>query len=484
MIGDSRPNQDRDQGAVLLLVLAVSIVLSLVVLALANFVAADLRYAQVVDGQARRLASAESGIDYALDRLRLNQTLCATDVAAGSSVSLHGSTTGGTPMPSLLNGTDTRVTCQRLDGAIADVAGWAVIISDPLAGGPNDRIRVDGDGTALVTGPVFLPNPNAVQIGSDSIFRLGDADLWYTSAPNCETPKRLSDMPTRLVIGPPDARGPECTTRTWNQTFSAPPVPALPTNIAGDTNGDGVVDQDSDADGRVDGVLVGSCLVFSPGKYTMVPDVPLGTAVYFQSGDYHLDFNDEWTVDDATVWVGRSSYAATIPNSSSCGTARNADVLGGATFYFDRHSRLVVESNGAIEMFERAQGAYSVSVQALTGSTTGSSTSLIHTRPEGEIVIHGLVWAPDGRFEFDNEVVNSIQQLLGGIVVGRLWTLRVYPSGFKIAPATSTVDTRVLLTSTSTLNGVSTTVEAVVAYRPQAASLDNRVAVTSYRVVD
>ena len=73
--------------------------------------------------------------------------------------------------------------------------------------------------------------------------------------------------------------------------------------------------------------------------------------------------------------------------------------------------------------------------------------------------------------------------LLGGIVVAGFWTLNVDLAGFAIEPATSIVDTRILLTSTSTLNGVSTTVEAVVAYRPQAANLDDRVAVTSFRVV-
>jgi Tfp pilus assembly protein PilX len=96
MTTDSRPSSDRDQGAILLLVLAVAIVLSLVVLALAEFVAADLRYAQLVDSQSKRLTSAESGIDYALDRLRLNQTLCATD-AASSPVNLNGASSPGTP---------------------------------------------------------------------------------------------------------------------------------------------------------------------------------------------------------------------------------------------------------------------------------------------------------------------------------------------------------------------------------------------------
>ena len=55
--------------------------LSLVVLAVANFVAADLRYSQIIDSHAKTLTSAESGIDYAVDRLRLNQTLCVTDTA-------------------------------------------------------------------------------------------------------------------------------------------------------------------------------------------------------------------------------------------------------------------------------------------------------------------------------------------------------------------------------------------------------------------
>ena len=55
-----------------------AIVLSLVVLALANFVAADLRYTQAVNARAETLSTAESGIDYAVARLQANQTLCAT----------------------------------------------------------------------------------------------------------------------------------------------------------------------------------------------------------------------------------------------------------------------------------------------------------------------------------------------------------------------------------------------------------------------
>lgn len=500
-----RPN-DRDPGAILLLVLGVTIVLSLIVLALANFVAADLRYSQVIDARAKTLSSAESGIDYAVDRLRLNQTLCATDAAAGGPVSLNGSSSVGTPLPAALNGTDTRITCQRLDHDIADVAGWAVVIADPL-GTPNARLQVTMTGTVPFGGPVFVRDPNRSATDSDSKIELADGDLWYTDTSGCSIPKQSSDLPIGLVVGPATARGPECTTRLWSDLFSTPPIPTLPTNIAGDTDGDGVVDpaSDSDGDGLLDGVLVGSCRVFSPGLYTMMPDIPSGTSAYFQSGEYHLDFiptalnpSTEWTIaHTVSVWVGHAGPLAgseQVPNAA-CAAARDADVGGtGATFYFDGTSRLKLESDGNVEMFARQQGQYMMSVHALPGSTSSSSSPLIRTVTFGtaptDLVVHGLVWAPDGWFTFGNQNPGALQKLLGGIVVGGLWTPSVDLTStvgipnFEIRPATSTVDTRVLLTSTSTLDGVSTTVEAVVAYRPHAADLDHRVAVNSFRVVD
>ena len=168
----------------MLLVLAVAIVLSLVVLALTNFVAADLRYGRAVDVQAKRLPSAESGIDYAVDRLRLNQTLCATKAASTGLVSLNGAnlSPAGTPLPQELNDTTTRITCKRLDGAIADVAGWAVVIANSGTSPPNDQIQVDMDDTAVISGPVFLPDPSrTVMSQDDSAVEVDDGDLWYTA---------------------------------------------------------------------------------------------------------------------------------------------------------------------------------------------------------------------------------------------------------------------------------------------------------------
>jgi hypothetical protein len=470
----SLPDEDRDRGAVLLLVLAVSIVFSLVVLALANFVAADLRYAQVVDAQAKRLASAQSGIDYALDRLRLNQTLCATDVA-GSPVSLNGAISPGTPLPQPVNGTDTRVTCKRLDPAIADVAGWSVVIADPLAG-DSRRLRVDMSATLNFDGPVFVRDPNRRDTDNNSKIEVLDGDLWYTGAPNCNSPKRSSDLGVGLLVAPTTARGPECTTRLWNDLFSAPPVPSSLPSLPQDPP---PVDDPS------------GCRVFSPGRYTVEPGFSGTSDAYFESGDYHFVFGSEWEVADVNVWVG---YPGSPGGLGNCNNAAAADLAAGfyegrpgATFYFAGGSWLTVKDRGNIEMFGRQQGQHVVSAQALSVGTSDPSAPLIRTRDfayETDLVIHGLVWAPGWWFTFDLDDPGSKQMLLGGIVVGGLWTQNVYLPEFAIESAESTADTRILLTSTSTMNGATTTVEAVVSYRPHAANLEDRVAVNSFRVVD
>ena len=109
---------------------------------------------------------------------------------------------------------------------------------------------------------MFLRDPNRIHTESNATFEFVDGDMWYDGnrwhfgTPGCNPPKHSSDLPSGLVVGPAVARGPECTTRLWNELFSTPLFSALPTNIAGDTDGDGVVDaaSDADGDGLVDGV--------------------------------------------------------------------------------------------------------------------------------------------------------------------------------------------------------------------------------------
>ena len=491
MTADRRPSERRDKGAVLLLVLAVTVVLSLVVLALANFVAADLRYSQVVDARAKTLSSAESGIDYAVDRLRLNQTLCATD-AATAPVSLTGSG-GGTALPQQLNTTDVSVTCQRLDGAIADVAGWAVVITNYGESPPNDQIQINMDDHVHVYGPVFLPDPDPsyTVLDSNSRVEVVDGDLWYTKA-SCGSPYSNSNLATNkhIDINPGSARGGICSTLTSGPLFSAPTIQdPLPTNI--------VPDVSVPTNGLADGIDVSGCRVFSPGRYDLVPDLTGATDVYFKSGDYHLNFDTAWQISGDHVWAGYPDPGS-VGSLGACNAAATADKDGGyyngragATFYVDRTSHIWVEAGASLEIFPRRQGNHVVSVHALdttwqVNDPCNCYRSVLRTLSgSAGLTVHGLVWAPRGRINIDNLSSGVDQQLLGGVVLQTLWLLRADHHSFEIRPATSTVDTSIRLRSTSTsADGVSTTVEAVVQYRPQATNIDQRVRVTSFRVDD
>ncbi len=66
-----RPLTHRDQGTILPLVLVMTVVLSAVVVSLASYVSAGLRYSNVVEDRADRLAAADGGLRYGIERLGL-----------------------------------------------------------------------------------------------------------------------------------------------------------------------------------------------------------------------------------------------------------------------------------------------------------------------------------------------------------------------------------------------------------------------------
>ena len=127
------------------LVLVVAVVLSVVVVALAKYVTADLAYSRVAEARAERQASATSAISYGVERLRLGQTLC------GSPAGGFGPVTAG-----ILDRNDTTTTldCSRFSAGTSDITGWAVIITGE--GITSDLLQVQGGGTKKVTGPMFI----------------------------------------------------------------------------------------------------------------------------------------------------------------------------------------------------------------------------------------------------------------------------------------------------------------------------------------
>jgi hypothetical protein len=205
----------------------------------------------------------------------------------------------------------------------------------------------------------------------------------------------------------------------------------------------------------------------------------------------------EWLISSGAHVSAGHPGSLSAP-SDACDAARAADLnIGGpgATFYFGFDSRIRVDDGGSLEMFSRRQGEFFVSVQELPSSNLGTGLdAILRTRwtnsASVRVTVHGLVWAPTNRVVFDNPNASSVQRLLGGVVARRLWIgdLVATPTSpsqvFEIAPASAATDAEILVQSTSTMNGVTTEVEALVAYRPGATDVDQRVRITSLRVVD
>ena len=105
-------------------------------------------------------------------------------------------------------------------------------------------------------------------------------------------------------------------------------------------------------------------------------------------------------------------------------------------------------------------------------------------------MLHGLLWGPNGRVVLDNSHPSlTVHRLLGGVVANQLWigdASTGWPTAAPdvVEPATGATDAVIRLRSTSTRDGVTTTVEAIVQYRPQADDPNERVAVNSSRVLD
>ena len=77
-----RRRSSTDEGAILPLVMLCSILMGTVVVALAGYVTADIRYSRVVEDRADRLAAADGGLRYGIENLRNFKTLRPAHKAA------------------------------------------------------------------------------------------------------------------------------------------------------------------------------------------------------------------------------------------------------------------------------------------------------------------------------------------------------------------------------------------------------------------
>lgn len=467
---NSRPvDPNRDRGSVLPLALVVSVVLSLVVVSVSSFVATGLRYGAVVEGRADRLAAADGGMRYAVERLRLGASrICAT--AGGDFID-----------PPDLNGASVRVRCAQVGNGFDNVNGWALVLTGEeipatCSGGDCALIKTQsGASTAkLVGGPVYM---SSLTFDAQAPIEFRYSQLLHTDSCSSSTaavPSNVSFDSTSLGLA--------CTDRPWSADkdpvagmFSEPNIGVLPANTGPSLNPAPTTDGNG-------------CKVFEPGYYTVAP--VLGSHNYFKSGNYVFD-GVTIDVKQAKVTAGRAAAdgsdgaAQFIPNTT-CNTARNADVNGittaGATFYLRNGSRFTIDAHGQLEILRRKQGKSYVSIHVLDGSLT-STDDVIEQGPGNnkDMALHGLVWAPEARMTFSNVTNTANGQLLGGAVLSNIqMDSSASAIGFIIAVAPSDLSGKLVLDSVAELDGATTTIRSVVDYRPST----NYAAVTSWRVVE
>lgn len=463
-----RRRRHADEGSILPLVMVGTFVISTVVMAVATYVTADLRYAMVVEERADRLAAADGGLRFGIEKLRNYQTLCTTRAGGSGGVT--------TVFPPVINGATIAVTCQRVGDMISDVQGWGVVVTGEGVPPGQDYFTTSGaggsDNVKTFSGPVYIEDPTS--IGLQSNFKIKDGDLWYNKS-NCDTPLVIPEVDSGQMIFEPDFfRGPMCTQLDWNGLFTPPTggsPPVSPLNPAfTDTS---------------------ACRVFSPGKYT---SLSLGSSNYFMSGAYYFE-NVDIVLQNQDLIAGFPGGQGDAPKlvNTNCAAEQAHDRSlgggGGATFYLGGSSRIEVRNGAGLEIFRRRVNETALAVYAVEASGGGALAStldwndmILETKSgsNNDVAIHGLVWVPKAMISLGNITNAANGQLLGGVVVANLDTqASASASAFLIGIETNPAATRLLLISTATLNGRTTTIRAVVQFRPDSGEL----AVNSWRVL-
>lgn len=464
-----------DRGAILPIVLVIVLILSVSLVAIAGYVSADLRYGKVTVARADRLAAADGAMNYAIDQLKLRNASCLLG--------------GGGTLPGLsspINGATTTVTCSRTDVGLGDVQGWAAVITG--VGVPTSGVLLSSQSgnsaPKILDGPVFMQRAKAVNFSLGPDVKIANGPLYYND-PNCGTLSASpATPPSNLIFVPALIFGPTCTLQDWTNVAPDPAVPDLSILAVNPPP-----------------TMNGACQVFSPGMYDTLPN--LGNNVYLMSGDYYLK-NLAFDIKNSVITAGHRDPAIAptqeVPNAP-CDAVQAADPGKGATFYLGGSSHIQVVSNGALEVMPRLQGTNYISIQALcavagcdqTGNVNNPSTvgvaatdPVVFTKPGNgkQLVTHGLLYTPTGRLEFGDVSNSADQKILGGLVVAKLvLQSSASATNFEIATIVSPVDAVMVITATATKNGT-TTIRAVVDYRPSEDDLDARLAISSWRVVN
>ena len=479
---------------VLPLVLVLSVVLSLVIVGIATYAAGTLRLGQAVEESADRIAAAEGGLDWALDRYSRGLTTCGSAVGS-ESVTFQGE----------VNGLKAEVSCTLVGASIPAASGYALVMTGEELPDSNPKALLTRTGanseSKELRGPIYMENPT-FSIGAPLDLLNG----WLLHNGSCDGSFVESNpsLPVDFTIVSPGRA--YCTDQTWKGLFKPNgPIPNIdPLTITA------APDPESDPNG---------CVIWSPGKYSAAnkPDFASAdgggpTYNYFISGDYYFDDLGELDLKGSYVLAGYPGVSG--PNlvkikpqdtfdNHPCreawwydGFKDPSKLQGdrqGATWYLGGSSSVYVNASAAIEISGRAQSFMNslktarVSLQTIDPGEDGGTTVLgvqeVMTTKGGsgsQMAMRGMVWTPYSSFNFDNIANDVVAALQGGAVVSTLGVgAAAQTDGFLIEVSLQPLETQLQIESTATNTGTAT-VRAIVDYQPS----PPEVSLISRRVLD
>lgn len=529
----------RDRGAILPLVLVVTIVLGGVVAAIATFSVTSLRFGKTAEDRSDRLAAADAGMRYAIDQIKLRNGCVFDDTIHV----LPGITTD-------FNGATAEVVCNLVSDGLDDGQLFAVVATGEGVPASEYLLKSQsGGGSTLpktLGGPVYLSRVTDEAMDMTAPLIIENGMLYYydgtgdlsAGCASITQSQAITNAEGELSFKPDVIYGPWCLRETWKDKFVSPWVPDL-TGLP-ERHGDIPLPDPNGSYTDFSLPGLGDCRVFEPGRYTEPPDVQNEDA-YFKSGDYLFDFpNSDPTffIKQGRVTMGTfDGVIATMnerANSGACELQQSLDTFPdghGATIYLAGRSHIEVAAGGALEIHARQQANFYVSVQALCNPSTtwcrsngdpnqpagfvggdgglssphtgcdatcatakpsqlttssGSARSLYTNSGNGkEFIAHGYFYTPLAKTEFGNATNTAEQKMLGGLVAGQVYLQSsASATNFEIGVPTSPITGKVAVTSTATKNGGTTQIRAILEFRYEELDPDDRVRVNSWRVCE
>jgi Tfp pilus assembly protein PilX len=406
-----------DEGAILIFVLIVLLVIGLITGALFGSAGANQRNTPLVRAHLSNVYAADAGIDAGLQRIRRSTNYCAT---------------ANNPSPDitysvLADQRDVTVHCAVIStaGSVVGAAGYAAVVT----GGSQSVVSTSttqGASQKIIDGPVFLSGKTDLK--QALTIHGGDIDNLCNSA----VQPAAADL--KFDIG-----------YSWTPCQSTrPPVdhvlPPEPCAASPSTCSPSVTGYD---------VLGSSCRIFLPGTYTSAPVLLSGGLNYFASGLYHFANVGPITVkQSAAVGGAQVSPPATTPSCTRADPTVatittpllpnnvSSRISGyGATFVFSGDSYFDMDTGGSLEIFPRLPATGTtptwtprLSVVALD-TNTGNSGWPTSSRA-GDILqpksgstpaetVNGLYYTPGASLTV-SATQDAVARFLDGLVVNSL----------------------------------------------------------------